>query len=179
MNIYYIDPSQTENGNGSMQSPFNSVNAAFNSGLSFPWTVLIRRGTTTRERLNDTNLGFFNNAGRIVPCYIGSYGEGPKPKWIQDTPATQCIYSNKATNVQIRDIDFIDCDIVPTWDTGALINLIAYGDKERNYDANLHVEYCGFYGNEKSITAQWGGNQRIKIFAAETNDNLGKVRTSP
>ncbi|EMB2528903.1 hypothetical protein [Klebsiella pneumoniae] len=172
MNIYYIDPSQTENGNGEQQSPFNSVNAAFNSGLSYPWTVLIRRGTTTRERLNDTNRGFLNNAGRIVPCYFGSYGDGPRPKWIQDTPAIQCIYSNKATNVQIRGIDFIDCDIVPAWDTGALIHLTAYGDKERNYDANLYAEHCGFYGNEKSVTAQWGGNQRIKIFAAETSDNL-------
>lgn len=167
MNTYYVDPSQKNNGNGSIDNPFNSVNAAFSAGVSFPWTVLLKKGTSTRERLLDDGKGYLNNSGRVDPCFFGSYGEGPRPKWIQDDPAIQCVYSTRATNVQFRNIDFIDCDLVPTLDSGSSIHLIAYGDTGRNNDANIYVDHCGFIGNEHSVTAQWGGNQRIKIFTAE------------
>lgn len=68
--IVYIDPSASTNGNGTIQSPYNTFNG-IGSGYTIPANTayLIKRGTTLRERIRKV----FNNN------YIGAYGEGAKP----------------------------------------------------------------------------------------------------
>lgn len=70
-NYVYIDPSATDNGNGSESSPYNTFNGVvFQRGTSF----LIRRGTVLYEQLTVSSSGTASE-----PVIIGAYGTGSDP----------------------------------------------------------------------------------------------------
>lgn len=68
-NVVYIDPSASNGGNGSISSPFNTINGLRNNGaLPNNTAYLIKRGTQLNERI----YAVMNDS------YIGSYGEGER-----------------------------------------------------------------------------------------------------
>ncbi len=67
--IVYIDPTATSGGNGTITSPFNSLNGLrVNNALPANTAYLIKRGTQLDERI----YAIINDS------YIGSYGEGER-----------------------------------------------------------------------------------------------------
>lgn len=70
-NYVYIDPSASDNGNGSESSPYNTFNGlVFEKGTSY----LIKRGTILYEQIT------VNISGTAVePVIIGAYGTGSDP----------------------------------------------------------------------------------------------------
>jgi hypothetical protein len=81
-NTIYIDPSAAANGDGSLDSPLNTLDIDFQSDTAY----LIKAGTVWENRLSKV----------FVNTYIGSYGEGDMP----------VLYKGLTINAGSHDVTF-------------------------------------------------------------------------
>ncbi len=78
MNKYYVDPSVSTNGIGTIESPFNSIDNAIAAGIQHPFTLHLKAGTVSKfSYSNNTTNSFFNNK-TTVQSVITRYGVGKK-----------------------------------------------------------------------------------------------------
>jgi hypothetical protein len=120
-NKVYIDPSRSSNGNGSLNSPFNTLQGI---NIQSNTAYLLRRGTVLNERVNKK----WNNN------MIGAYGNGAKP------------IVNGGFHVQgdSRNTTFTDLDIRADKYTSSLSSVINFVTSPRSRD--ITIAYCNIKG---------------------------------
>jgi hypothetical protein len=74
MTLYYLDSNAPNGGNGSIESPFNSLNEISNLNLSGGDRILLKRNSVFYETLEVNDSGTEGN-----PIIVESYGIGQKP----------------------------------------------------------------------------------------------------
>ena len=179
MQTLYVDPSQTTNGSGTKDNPYNTVNAAL-SAATHPFSILIKKGTDVRNNdyINDTTGKLLNASGSMG--YIGSYGDdlaplvSNRPRWYMNGLCNEQIKSTSCRWLDISGIDFYNQVRVVQSSLGTRnIMLTTLGDE--NSLANVFVHDCGFHGDPRSNSMQSGGNQRICLFADSTGTTISHV----
>lgn len=96
----YVDCSRAQNGDGSLQAPWNSLEA-LNAVLLQPGdTVHLRRGTVCHGVLSPQGSG---QEGR--PIRLTAYGEGPRPQVVAGTKPEEAL---RLFNQQYWNIDSLD-----------------------------------------------------------------------
>ena len=97
---YFVDCSQSANGDGSRPHPWNSLGAVSTQVFLPGDTIKLRRGTTCRGSLSLHGSG--NPAARIR---LTAYGEGPRPKIVAGNQVTQALLLKNAAYWQIDSLD--------------------------------------------------------------------------
>lgn len=95
-NTVYIDPGATENGSGSITSPFNTWE---NINWEKDKIYLQKRGTTYNKSTVIDSGGTPDSTIRI-----GAYGSGPMPRVV--TSDTAALIASGVSHVEIRDLSF-------------------------------------------------------------------------
>ncbi len=98
--MLYMDCSRAEDGNGSLQAPWNNLEGLNGVTLHPGDTVHLRRGTTCRGMLSPQGSGA---EGR--PIRLTAYGEGRRPKVIAASRSEEAL---RLFNQQYWDIDSLD-----------------------------------------------------------------------
>lgn len=96
----YVDCSRAENGNGSLQAPWNTLDALNALTLQAGDTVRLRRGSVCRGELTPQGSG---EEGK--PIRLTAYGEGRRPQIIAADEAEEAL---RLFNQQYWDIDSLD-----------------------------------------------------------------------
>lgn len=114
----YTDCSRTQNGNGSIDSPWNSLAGVDSATLQPGDVVHFRRGTTCHGVLSPRGSG-----SAEAPIRLTAYGVGARPRIIADAKAEEALH---LFNQQYWDIDSLDISggntygIFISGDTGVL-----------------------------------------------------------
>lgn len=172
MNYYYVDPSQNINGNGSKESPFNSMDALVSSGVSFPYTIYIKRGTTFSWSYQDltTNSIFYNTS--TTQSHITSYGEGKKPIWFSMGLDKRHLYSS------LMNVAFHDLQISPPPGgefTGGYLYGVPYGNTANSNLCNLEFYNLDFIGTPESIGGSVGSKEISMILLLVDNGGANNI----
>jgi hypothetical protein len=114
--IFYIDPSRSSNGNGSINSPFNVLPSNLQQNTAY----LIKRGTT-HPGINR----------RFVNVLIGAYGSGSQP-----VITGGLVVQNNSSNSTIRDLDITN--------QGTWARVIEFN--HQNSSQSITVAYCKIRG---------------------------------
>ncbi len=96
----YVDCARTQNGDGSLRTPWNSVLAVNQVTLEPGDIVHLRRGSTCHGVLSPKGSGTEG-----TPIRLTSYGEGPRPQIIADAKADEAL---RLFNQQYWDVDSLD-----------------------------------------------------------------------
>ncbi|EMQ0911109.1 TPA: hypothetical protein MEC06_003969 [Klebsiella pneumoniae] len=142
MQYLYVDPS--DDANKPIPSAFKTVTEAIAAITSYPFSILIRRGTILKEAVN---ARLVNTSPEM--CFIDSYGSGPATKWISASTTVGQIRSWNARKLTIQNIHFIDREDGYA-STASPVNLECSGDS--NGIADVHVKNCYFTGNNFSVS---------------------------
>ena len=143
---YFLDCSQSANGDGSQQRPWNQI--AEVSGHTFlPGdTILLRRGTTCAG-----SLTLHGSGSPVARIRLTAYGEGPRPKIVAGNQVTQAVLLKDAEYWQIDSFDISGGNAYGLLVTGdqdkvqshiTLRNLVVhdvYGGELKNKDNGLVV----------------------------------------
>lgn len=158
MNFYYVDPSLKVDGNGTLSSPFNSMDSLVASSWAHPMTILIKRGTSFKwSYLNNSlaNLNsvlFCNQSG--TQSVLSSYGDGPLPIWY---PADE---TKRHTYTIFQNFYIGDLQLSPT---PGVVQTMGYlygwikGDS--NGLCNMEIGNLRFIGTPESIGKSAGMNE--------------------
>jgi len=98
--MLYVDCSRPEDGNGSLQTPWNSLERVNALTLRSGDTVHLRRGTVCHGLLSPTGSG-----AEGQPIRLTAYGEGPRPQVIATPKAEETL---RLFNQQYWNIDSLD-----------------------------------------------------------------------
>lgn len=158
MNYIYVDPTATASGNGSLASPYKTVSDFIAAGVTHPFTLYIKRGTTLVDTANfGTQLK--NESG--VNSVITAYGVGSRPHWINRENRSASISGSHIRGDQVRgltisEIDFY-CKNNKTWQSAAqtIITLNLPNSYSTDIDAEVWVRDCAFYGETFSSTGRY------------------------
>lgn len=143
---YFLDCSQSANGDGSQQRPWNQI--AEVSGHTFlPGdTIALRRGTTCAG-----SLTLHGSGSPVARIRLTAYGEGPRPKIVAGNQVTQAVLLKDAEYWQIDSFDISGGNAYGLLVTGdqdkvqshiTLRNLVVhdvYGGELKNKDNGLVV----------------------------------------
>lgn len=160
MKKIYIDHDEKYNGNGSLNSPFNTLEELYSLKTEHPVTILIKKGNIFRFSLIDLNGIFYNNTSE--KSIMSSYGEGSNPVWITKSENNSHIHTNKIQNFTITNIDFY------AHENGTQKPYI-FGIPTGNQsgDCNLEISQCTFMGTSRSAHSD---NGRIATIYLEVED---------
>ncbi|HHT2534342.1 TPA: hypothetical protein ACTYRH_002039, partial [Klebsiella pneumoniae] len=103
MQYLYVDPS--DDANKPIPSAFKTVTEAIAAISSYPFSILIRRGTVLQEAVNARLL---NAASQM--SFIDAYGDGPPPKWLSTSNSVGQLRSWNAQNLTVQNMHFVDRD---------------------------------------------------------------------
>ena len=138
MNNYYIDPSLSSNGTGTIDSPYNTWASLATIAPSFPFTIYIKRGTSERGNFNYSTLRNLVSTSD-EQSFIMPYGTGADPVLIQDSGTDQVLHLVlRKTSVVM--IDFITNDVSQSADLVGLSALTTTSDTSVDVWASL----CNF-----------------------------------
>jgi hypothetical protein len=171
---YFVDCSQSENGDGSQLHPWNRLDAVSDYTFQPGDTVELRRGTTCQGSLVLHGSG--SPAGSIR---LTAYGEGPRPKIMAGNQVTEAVLLNDAEYWQIDSLDISGGNTYGLLVTGdqdkvqshiTLRNLVVhdvFGGEVQNKDNGLVVFLRGSKGQRfehvlvedvvAAHTNQWAG----------------------
>lgn len=161
MNNYYIDPSAKYNGDGSIDSPYNSWAALSYITPNFPFTINIKRGTSERGNFSYGSLrNLVSNSSE--QSFIKPYGLGANPVIIQDSPNIEALFLvlRKTT---MMFIDGMPNDISQNADILALSALASAGD----ISTDVIMYRCNVSSNPYCMQAQY-----VKAFALVANRDV-------
>ena len=99
---YYVDCSQSDSGDGSQSSPWNSLDSVNAATFGPGDQVLFARGTTCHGALTPQGSGASG-----APIVIDTYGTGPKPV-IAGDGATDAVLLNNQQYWEIRNLEITD-----------------------------------------------------------------------
>ena len=167
MNNYYVDPTTTKVGVGSMDAPYRTVSDLIAAGFSHPCTIWIKRGTTLVDSANfGTSLE--NNGTEI--SYIRPYGSGRRPKWMKPSVAATHITTTGTRNVTLQGFEFIvDDDSTTPNNGGGFINMVLRNPGNTDLDSNVWVRDCRFKGGALTRSGITGGNKTVYMRADSSN----------
>lgn len=138
MNNYYIDPSQSENGNGTIDSPYNSWSILSSLTPVSPFTIFVKRGTSERGNFNySTHRNLVSTSDE--QSFIMPYGTGANPILIQDSGSDQALHLVVRKTSMVM-IDGITNEVSQSADLIALSALAKDGDSSVDvwaYQCNL------------------------------------------
>lgn len=130
---YYIDPGAPSNGNGTIESPYNSWGAI--SSWIAGNTYLQKRGTVWNSTIRVGNSG---SEGNYIT--LGSYGEGEKPKI--ETHNTPGFIITDRSYIKIKDFHIITTGQDRYWNTSGI-----YGNRgEYNVLEDLEIGPAAAHG---------------------------------
>lgn len=171
MNFYYVDPSVSSSGTGAINSPFKSMAALINSGISHPCTICLKRGTTLYENANFGKL-LANLTGSM--SYFTAYGTGPLPKWFNESyiPAGTSLdgYTYRGMQMTMRDVRSLTIsniefharnDVLAP--TGSPVTYIRaeLPAATSDIDAEVWVKNCLFFGSPISRSGKFSAYESI------------------
>lgn len=183
MNYYYIDPTATSSGNGTIASPYRSFTALISAGIIHPCIIYLKRGTTLCENANFGVSGLANTTGTM--SYIDCYGSGPLPIWLNKKYVTvgtaldgytysgMHITARNTQNITIQNIEFYtknDLTVVDNNPSSFLWLELPAATTE--ISANVWVNQCKFHGDPiiRSGKHTWYESVvNIKVNANATN----------
>lgn len=142
MQYLYVDPS--DDANKPIPSAFKTVTAAIAAITSYPFSILIRRGTVLQEAVYARLL---NTASQM--SFIDTYGDGPPPKWLSTSNSAGQLASWNARRITVQNIHFVDRADGFT-SSATSVNLQCTGDS--GGIADVHVKKCHFTGNAYSVS---------------------------
>lgn len=166
MNKYYVDPSVSTNGIGTIESPFNSIDNAIAAGIQHPFTLHLKAGTVSKfSYSNNTTNSFFNNK-TTVQSVITRYGVGKKPILTSDN------------NVRILDawvcqLKLEDLQVSPmpgSERTAIYFNVVPIGNKSNENICNFTLNRIDFIGTTESIA---GSNGKSRVFCLNALADYG------
>lgn len=97
---FYVDCSRAQNGNGSINSPWNDLASINNTTLQPGDVVHLRRGTVCHGVLKPRGSG-----SQEQPIRLTTYGDGARPRVIADSKVEEALY---LFNQQYWNIDSLD-----------------------------------------------------------------------
>jgi len=97
---YYVDCAATAPGDGTIDAPWNNLEAASAIALEPGESLLLRRGTTCEGMLKPRGSGTADN--RIL---IGAYGDGPLPRIDAMGTNTAAVWIEDMSHVVVRDLE--------------------------------------------------------------------------
>lgn len=134
MQYLYVDPS--DDVNKPIPSAFKTVTAAIAAITSYPFSILIRRGTILKEAVN---ARIVNTSSQM--SFFDTYGDGPPPKWLSTSNSVGQLASWNARRITVHNIHFMDRDD-GFLASATSVNLQCTGDA--NGIADVHVKNCYF-----------------------------------
>lgn len=149
MNNYYIDPSATDNGTGTIDSPFNSWAVLGTLQPSFPFTINVKRGTSERGNFSYPLLNNLVSTSD-EQSFIQPYGTGSNPVIIQGdgTVSALQLVLRKTT---VLMIDVITNEVSQSADLVALSALTTLTDPS----VNVYASYCNFKSFPYTMISQY------------------------
>ena len=138
MNYYYVDSSLSSNGDGSLNTPFNSINSIFSATIAFPFTVLIKSGTVEKTNVNQSGNSLLLNSSS-EQSFITKWGLGTNPVLVQKD-GSKILFDVMLSNTVVSHIDF--------WsnDESQSVNMVhVTADPLSGNDANVYVDCCNFH----------------------------------
>ncbi|HIE8614998.1 TPA: hypothetical protein ACXPWX_004613 [Klebsiella pneumoniae] len=158
MQYLYVDPS--DDANKPIPSAFKTVAAALAAVTSYPFSILIRRGTILKEAVS---ARIVNTSSEM--SFFDTYGDGPAPKWLSTSNSAGQLASWNARRITVQNIHFMDRD--DGFLTSATsVNLQCTGDADGV--ADVHVKKCYFTGNAYSVSNPQKNTvgRHVQLFAA-------------
>jgi hypothetical protein len=121
--VFYIDPTNTKPGDGTINNPWNSIESISSKYYSTSWprsgwdfpnsAILFKRGTVMFKNSPRTSQIWFTSDS----TYIGSYGKGAKPKLLFNS-RTRCLRvngtGNRISHIEVANLDTMNYSEVVT-----------------------------------------------------------------
>ena len=130
---YYVDCSQSDNGDGSQSSPWNSLDSVNAATFGPGDQILFARGTTCHGALTPQGSGASG-----APIVIDTYGTGPKPV-IAGDGATDAVLLNNQQYWEIRNLEITNHGATAANRRGVHIVLQDFGTGNHYRLTNLTV----------------------------------------
>lgn len=162
MQYLYVDP--TDDNNKPIPSAYKTISSAISAINSYPFTILLRKGTIIKESINARLVNSSN-----IMSYFDSYGDGPPPKWISTSNSTGQLSSWNARCLTIQNIHFMDRDD-GFISSACSVNLRCSGNTLGISD--VHVKKCYFTGNSFSVSnpVKTIIGRHVQLFAVSYDD---------
>lgn len=150
MNNYYIDPSASENGTGTQESPYNSWAALKTLTPVSPFTIYVKRGTSERGNFNYSTLRNLVSTSD-EQSFIMPYGTGANPVLIQADGSDQALHLVlRKTSVVM--IDFFTNEVSQSADIVALSTMATTDEGDT---VNVWASFCNFKSFPETMISQY------------------------